>query len=303
MKSAALSLSCLLASLVAVPILSGQSPSSAPVQIGMVQTLFTDVPTPVVNLLMPPFRQLMKQFTSIDGQIVLGGDCYDVAQKLDESKIQLAVFHGVEFGWAQQKYSDLRPFMIAVYKTPQIRAHLIVKDDGGATELAGLKGKLCAVPFRSREHCRLFLEKQCATVSKGSPASYFEKVTKPMSAESAMDEVLTGKVAAAVIDEVLYENYRDVKPGCFARLRVLSTSEVFPSAVVAYKQGAVSDEMLNRFRTGMANANQNERGRDLMNLWKITSFEAAPADFGETVANIVKAYPAPVSATTASRTP
>ena len=40
-----------------------------PMQIGMVQTLFTDVPTPVINLLMPPFRDLMKQFTGLDGQI------------------------------------------------------------------------------------------------------------------------------------------------------------------------------------------------------------------------------------------
>ena len=183
--------------------------------------------------------------------------------------------------------------MIAVYKTPQIRAHLVVKDDGGAADVAGLKGKICAVPFRSREHCRLFLEKQCEMVCKGTPASFFEKVTKPLSAETAMDEVLMGKVGAAVIDEVLYENYRDVKPGCFARLRILKTSDVFPSAVVAYKQGAVSDEMLNRFRDGMISANRNERGRDLMNLWKITSFETAPADFGETVANIVQGVPGP----------
>ena len=85
-----------------------------------------------------------------------------------------------------------------------------------------------------------------------------------------------------MIDEVLYENYRDVKPGCFARLRILKTSDVFPSAVVAYKQGAVSDETLNRFRNGMTNANRNERGRDLMNLWKITSPETKRADFGDT---------------------
>ena len=303
MKSAALSISCLMASLLAVPVSSTEPTPSGPVQIGMVQTLFTDVPTPVINLLMPPFRDLMKQFTGLDGQIVLGGDCYDVARKLDENKVQLAVFHGVEFGWAQQRFADLKPFMVVVYKTPQVRAHLVVKDEGGATDVAGLKGKICAVPFRSREHCRLFLDRECECVCKGTPASFFEKVTKPMSAESALDEVLMGKVGAAVIDEVLYENYRDVKPGCFARLRILKTSDAFPSAVVAYKQGAVTDETLNRFRNGMTNANRNERGRDLMNLWKITSFETVPADFGETVANIVKAYPAPVTVTPVSRTP
>ena len=303
MKSAALSISCLVASLLALPVWSTEPISSGPMQIGMVQTLFTDVPTPVINLLMPPFRDLMKQFTGLDGQIQVGGDCFDVARKLDENKVQLAVFHGVEFGWALQKHSDLRPFMVVVYKTPQVRAHLVVKDEGGATDVAELKGKTCAVPFRSREYFMLFLDKQCECVCKGTATSYFEKVTRPLSAETAMDEVLMGKIGAAVIDEVLYENYRDVKPGCFARLRILKTSDVFPSAVVAYKQGAVSEETLNRFRTGMMNANRNERGRDLMNLWKITSFENVPADYAETVANIVKSYPAPLAATPVSRTP
>ena len=292
-----------MASLLAMPVMSTEPTASGPVQIGMVDTLFTDVPTPVINLLMPPFRDLMKQFTGLDGQVEVGGDCFDVARKLDENKLQIAVFHGVEFGWAQQKHSDLRAFMIAVYKTPQIRAHLVVKNDGGATDLAGLKGKVCAVPFRSREHCRMFVEKQCEAVCKGSPASFFDKLTKPFSAEGAMDEVLMGKIDAAVIDDVLLENYRDVKPGCFARLRILTTSDVFPSAVVAYKQGSVSDEMLNRFRSGMIRANQHERGRDLMNLWKITSFEPAPADYAESVATIVRAYPAPVAVTPVSRTP
>ena len=196
MKSSLLSITCLVASLFAMPVLSTEPNPSGAVQIGMVQTLFTDVPTPVINLLMPPFRDLMKQFTGLDGQVQVGGDCYDVARKLDENKVQLGVFHGVEFGWAQQKYPDLKPFMVVVYKTPLIRAHLVVKDEGGPADLAGLKGKICAVPFRSREHCRLFLDKECDCVCKGASTSFFEKVTKPMSAETAMDEVLMGKVGA-----------------------------------------------------------------------------------------------------------
>jgi len=40
-----------------------------------------------------------------------------------------------------------------------------------------------------------------------------------------------------VLHDVSWENYEDVKPGCFKRLKALKTSEVFPSAVVAYRQG------------------------------------------------------------------
>jgi ABC-type phosphate/phosphonate transport system substrate-binding protein len=118
-----------------------------------------------------------------------------------------------------------------------------------------------------------------------------------------MDDVLKGKICAAVIDDVALETYREMKPGCAKRLRLLKTSDVFPSAVVVYKEGAVSDEMLTKFRDGMMAANRSEKGRDLMSMWKITSFEPAPADYAETVANIVKSYPAPVAVTPVSRTP
>jgi ABC-type phosphate/phosphonate transport system substrate-binding protein len=303
MKSTVLSLSLLSATLFAVPVLSAADRAEPdPVQIGMVQTLFTDVPTPIINLLMPPFRGLMKEFTGLNGQIQVGGDAFAVAEKLHGEKVHLAVFHGVEFGWAQQKYPDLRPLMVAVYKDPHLRASIIVKGDSKATNVTELKGQTCGVPFRCREHCRMFIEKECEGC-RCDPKSFFSHVTKPMSAESAMDEVLMDKLGAAVIDEVMFENYREVKPGCYKRLRVLKASDIFPTAVVAYRQGALSDETLEKFKSGMMSANKNERGRDLMNLWKISSFEPVPIDYAATVANIIKAYPAPVSATPVSRMP
>jgi hypothetical protein len=51
----------------------------------------------------------------------------------------------------------------------------------------------------------------------------------------------------------------------------------------------------------MINANKNERGRDLMTLWKLTGFEAVPTDYVAKCAEIMKAYPPPVQATTVSR--
>jgi hypothetical protein len=51
----------------------------------------------------------------------------------------------------------------------------------------------------------------------------------------------------------------------------------------------------------MINANKNERGRDLMTLWKLTGFEAVPADYTAKCAEIARAYPPPVQATPVSR--
>src|SRR5436190_1972206 len=44
-----------------------------PVRIGMVQTLFADVPTPLVNLVTPTFKSLMKDFTGLNGDPNAGG--------------------------------------------------------------------------------------------------------------------------------------------------------------------------------------------------------------------------------------
>ena len=302
MKSCALCCS-LLALALGMPMSAAERVEPDPVTIGMVQTLFTDVPQPIINLLMPPFRGLMKEFTGLNGQIQPGGDAFDVARALQEDRVQLAVFHGVEYGWAKQKFADLQPLMVAVYKHPHMRAHLVVKGDSPITDVAELKGKSCGIPFRSREHCRLFMEKQSLTSGQCDPKSFFSQVTRPMSAEGAMDDVLMGKLGAAIVDDVLWNNYRDVKPGCFKRLRILKTSEVFPTAVVVYKQGSLSDATLEKFRSGMMNANRNEKGRELMNLWKISAFELVPADYAATLANIVEAYPAPVAAIPVSRTP
>ena len=79
-----------------------------------------------------------------------------------------------------------------------------------------------------------------------------------------------------------------------AKLRIVLTSDVFPTAVIAYRSGAVDDATLAKFREGLLNASQNILGRQMLTLWKLTSFEAVPADYEATLAEIVKSYPAPV---------
>jgi ABC-type phosphate/phosphonate transport system substrate-binding protein len=280
---------------------AGEKPEPDPVRIGMVQSLFTDVPTPLVNLLTPPFKSLMKDFTGLNGQPQAGGDAFEIGKNLMEDKLHLGVLHGVEFAWVAQKYPDIRPLMIAVSKYHALKAHVIVKDDCESVEFAELKGKDFSVPFRAREHLRLYVEKQCTTCAQCDPTSFFSQVSKAPSAEAALDNVLGGKTYATVVDTLAWENYRDVKPGCHKRLKVMKESEAFPTAVIVYRQGALSEKTLDKFRKGMINANKNERGRDLMTLWKLTGFEPVPADYAAKCDAIMKAYPSPVAANTVSR--
>src|SRR4029077_5742543 len=101
------------------------------------------------------------------------------------------------------------------------------------------------------------------------------------------------KVSAAIVDNVAFECYQRRKPTCGPRLRIIQQSETFPASAVAYRQGALDAETLQRFRTGMLNAHKTIVGKHLMTLFKLTSFEAVPGDYQEMLTNIVKAYPSP----------
>src|SRR5688500_9552388 len=76
-------------------------PAAAPVRIGMVGTLFTDVPQVLVDIAAPAFGGLMKEFTGMDGKMIAGGSPYEVAKKLYDGHLELAVFNGVEYGWVR----------------------------------------------------------------------------------------------------------------------------------------------------------------------------------------------------------
>src|SRR4051812_22112352 len=163
MKS--LALTALLAAMaVILPVLPGAANDKGepdPVRIGMVQTLFADVPTPLVNLVTPTFKSLMKDFTGLNGDPNAGGDAFEIGKKLMDDKLHIGVLHGVEFAWVAQKYPEIKPLMIAVSKYHSLKAHVIVKGDCPCVEFAELKGKDFAVPFRAREHLRLYVEKNC----------------------------------------------------------------------------------------------------------------------------------------------
>ncbi len=282
----------IVAAFASFPEASERSPA-APVKIGMVQSIFTDVPPVLINFLGPQFNSLVKEFTGLPGHMTVGKDAYDVGQQLTDGSVQFGVFHGIEFGWARQKYPDLKPLMVAIYKHRNVHAHLVVRNDSEHKNVGDLKGKDIGLPLFTKEHCRIYLKRQTLEAAQCDPKAFFAKVLKPLNAESALDEVVGGELAAALVDTTSLECYQDVKPGCFRRLKVLKVSENFPVAVIAYKEGMVPAAVITRFREGMMNANKSERGRDMMNTFKISGFEPIPAGYLDQVANIVKLYPAP----------
>lgn len=270
--------------------------SSEPVRIGMVGTLFNDVPQGLIDFASIPFRSLMKEFTGLDGQIKVGGDGYDVGKKLANKELDLAVFHSFEFGWAQQKYPELRPLTVAVSKQKMVRGFLVVKADSNLKGLSDLKGKDLGFPRKTKELCRVYIDRMCNDCGQCVAKSFFGQVVHSNNVDDALDDILRGKLQCVVTDSLSYEEYADIKPGCHARLKVLKQSEPFPPAVIAYREGTLSEDVLKRFRDGMISANQSPRGRDMMSIFKMTAFEPVPDNYTQMIADIIRLYPAPAAA-------
>jgi len=99
-----------------------------------------------------------------------------------------------------------------------------------------------------------------------------------------------GIVQAAIVDRHALDQYQQDKPSRCNRLRVLSQSEMFPTGVVAYQEGALDESTLRRFHDGMIGAG-TPRGRELLKLSRITAFEEVPADYEQLLGDIARAYP------------
>jgi ABC-type phosphate/phosphonate transport system substrate-binding protein len=264
------------------------------VRIGLVGTLFRDTPEPMVQLIIRPFKSLLESQTGVTGNVVACGDANSLGQELKADRVQLGVFHGVELAWARMKVPELKPLLIAVNEQPFLRAVLVVRKDSKVNSAADLNGKQIALPRLSREHCRLFLERRCARRCN-HVENTFQQVTTPLDVEDALDEVVESQVAGAVVDAVAFEGYSKLKPGRSSKLRAVQQSEAFPCAVVAYVPGVLPDRLLERFRDGMIGAKESVRGRQLLELCRITRFEAVPTGYEQMLTDIAKAYPPPAT--------
>jgi len=249
-----------------------------PVRIGFASSLARDTPEAIVQIILEPFASLMESQTGVPGQLVLGGDVHNLTQRLKANQFQLGLFQGVEFAWAQQACPELKPLMIAVNKQRHLQACIVVRRDSTATSVDDLRQQEVALPRHSREHCHLFWQRCCR--ERGQDAEhFFAHVVTPRGVELALDDVVRGKVQAAVVDCYGLECYQHDKPGCFERLRTVKVSELFPASVVVYYPGRLSAATLERMKGGMARANETAIGRQLLAAVRWTGFESVPAVF------------------------
>jgi len=268
------------------------SGESKDIRIGLMRTLFRDMPASQLEVLSLPLKTLMQSQTGMTGELVIVGDAFDLAKKLKENKFQLGFFHGFEFAWARQRNPGLKPLVVVVVHHRQLHAHLVVRKDCPASRCADLKGKVVAIPYDSRQHCHLYLERRCPG-NGTDPKKFFGQVTRPGGIEDALDDVIEGTAQAAVVDRHALEQYQQDKPDRSRRLRVLVQSETFPTSVIAYQEGSLDKSTLRRFQERLIGANKTARGRELLRLSRITAFEEMPSDYDQLLKDIARVYPPP----------
>lgn len=280
--------------------LGGAENSADPdsVNIGVVDTLFRDVPKDALNAAFGSFKELAAAEMGLKSDVEVVQGPFDIGDRLASGRFQFGVFNGFEFAWLRKRHPDLTPLALIVNQQQRPHACLVVRGDSPAKDFAALRGKSLAFPNRTAEFGRLFLERACE--KNGSDVKrFFGAMIRTQSLEDALDDVVDGKAAAAVVDGVGLASYEHRKPARFARLKVLERSIDFPAAVIAYRKGTFEDGTLDRMRGALVAYGQKPEGEQLLTLCRLSGFEDVPQDYDRLLAASAKAYPPPKTARTA----
>lgn len=266
----------------------------AALRIGMMRSMFRDVPNALVNVATGPFTNLIESHTGMSGSLDIVPESDQLARRLNAGELELGVFHGFEFAWAKAKHPDLEPVVVAVPQYGRSWACLVVAKDSSAKCFADLSGQTVAMPRGIREYARLYFDRKCKTCD--APVA-FGRVSDAPSAEYALDEVAEGAAQGAVVDALALQLYANQKPKRFARLKIACKSEPFPLTVIACRKGTLPEGTVSRIRQGLTNAGSSQTGKSMMGMWKLSGFEPVPADYHAQLERIAQAYPAPASET------
>jgi ABC-type phosphate/phosphonate transport system substrate-binding protein len=238
-------------------------------------------------------QRFIKDETGLDNKIIRQKNWRELTDKMAKGQLELGVFEGYEFAWAQAKLPGLAPLALAVNVHRYPVAFVVVKRDNQARDFAGLKGKSIYLPPAGPHHLRLFVERQSEISGKKAEA-FFSKITSQENVEDALDDVVDGVVDAAAVDQTALEAFKRRKPVRFNRLKELTRSQPLPSAVIAYYGKVPAEALRRRFLEGLLAADRKDQGKMLLALFRVTGFQAIPTDFAKVLARTRKDYPIPV---------
>jgi ABC-type phosphate/phosphonate transport system substrate-binding protein len=278
--------------LVGVPAQAQQPKKITVLHIGTSGTLALNASGTKEEVALDTLKDFIKDETGFENEILKEKDYQELAQKMIRGQLELGVFQGYEFAWAQAKEPKLKALALAVNVYPYRYAYLMVRSDSKITDFAALKGQALSLPNVGQPHLRLYIER--LSEAQGQPLqAFFSRISAPNNVEDALDDVVDGVVQAAVVDLVGLEAYARHKPGRFQRLKVLMHSQPFPPPLVAYYDTIVAPATRQRFLDGLLNASHKEKGQRLLMLFRLTGFSVPPPNWTKALAETRKDYPPP----------
>jgi len=241
-------------------------------------------------------KKFIKDETGFANEIVDEKDWQALAEQLASGRFQLGAFHGYEFAWAKQRYPALQPLALAVNGSTYPVTYVVVRKDNKAKNFAGLQGQSIALLGHGHGALpRLFVEQECKAKNQNLK-TFFSRIVTKDNIEDILDDVVDGTEQVAAVERTGLEAYKRRKPGRFNRLKEIAKSPpVLPGIIASYDK-QLDSATLDRFRQGLLSANRSDKGQTLLTLFRLTGFEAVPADFKEKLIETQKAFPPPGAA-------
>jgi ABC-type phosphate/phosphonate transport system substrate-binding protein len=260
-------------------------------RIGMHPRLLADTPAqePLARFTLCRY---IKNETGLDTEIQTLTDYHELVSKLENGELEVGVFFGYEFAWAEEENAKLKPLALAVNVYPSRYIHVLARHDSPTRDLGGLEGRSLALTQNNPEckYSQFFLERLIRARGKALQ-DFFSRLVETTDQETALDDLVDGRVHAAAVDRVALRAYERRKPARFGQIKELLRSMGLPPPVLAFREGTLDPATLKRFQEGLLNARNNREGKRLLTFSRLTGFELAPAEFDRQLAETRKTFP------------
>jgi ABC-type phosphate/phosphonate transport system substrate-binding protein len=284
-----------------VPVADGQEAKADVLRIGTSGTLTAQkADNKREQALLSTLKRFIEEETGLNNEVVHQEHWRALVDALEKGRLQMGIFQGYEFAWAQAKHRGIKPLALAVNGSRYPVACVVVKHNNPAQDFAGLEGQSLDIPNTGPAFQRLFVQRQSQNRGK-TLETFFSGVASQDNVEDALDDVVDGAVQAVVVELTTLEHYKRRKPGRFQQLKEVARSQPFPPVVVAYCEKSIKLTTLLRFQQGFRESSKKVAGEMNLMLFRLTAFEAVPADFAKVLAQTRQAYPPPTPATMDSK--
>jgi ABC-type phosphate/phosphonate transport system substrate-binding protein len=277
----------LVAAVLAVFVSVASAQDDKPVKVALLESVFAGQERDKVVQQIRPFADLVQRDTGTKATFDIAS-YKEMVPAFSRGEIQLVILTGLEYGWVRAKNDQARALVHASIDSGATQTVVVVGQNEKAADLKELGGATVALPERVP-----YLTEHYIKSVMGKPIEESFKVQRADNVDDALENVIDGKVQAAIVTKANIAVFAERKPGRYRRLKVLHQSPEFPPATVMYHTKYADKAALRRFEDALLRSTQNVEGQRVLTLYKLKGFEELPTNFDAKVAAIVKQFPEP----------